>query len=391
MFGPSGGLHRSSVLTSRRALLGGLVAGALSGCSSSEKPAEVLSPSSSTNATGPIVWANWPDYIDVTANGKRRPTLAGFIQESGINVEYKEVINDNAEFIAGIGDDLKAKRPVGYDVLTLTSWAAARLVESGWTQSFGPTRNAENLIPALAAPDWDPDQTHSMPWQAGLTGIAYDARKVDRAIGSVAELFERPDLRGRVGVLTESSDTVGLTLLSQGKDLADLTPDDIDGAVAFLTDQAGAGRFAGFYGNDFIGAIADGEVAASMAWSGDVLQAQTKNPYLKFVIPEEGLMIWSDNLIVPKASTQAGAVAELAAYFYQPEVAARVAAWVNYICPVAGAQAEMERIDPDLAQSPLIFPDRTILDRSFLFPTLPEEVAARLDKGFADAQAAVPA
>ena len=157
-----------------------------------------------------------------------------------------------------------------------------------------------------------------MPWQAGLTGIAYDARKVDRAVGSIDELFTRRDLKGKVGLLTEFTDTVGMALLAQGSDPSAATVAGVDSAVELLAEQTRAGRFAGYYGNDFIDALAGGEVAACLAWSGDVLQAQLDNPYLKFVIPEEGLMIWSDSMIVPTASSQADAVARLAAYFYQP-------------------------------------------------------------------------
>ncbi len=383
----------SARATSRRALLGGLATAALAACTPQESPSG--GPSSTPNAsggidqaTGPIRWANWPDYIDVA--GKRRPSLTAFVQQSGIKVEYSEVINDNAEFLGTVSDALAAQRTIGYDVVTLTTWAAAKVVGSGWAQPFGPTENVDNLIPALAAPDWDPEQRFSMPWQAGLTGIAYDARKVERAIGSVSELFERADLKGKVGLLTETNDTIGLTLLARGLDLADLTADDIGAANASLAELAADGRFGGFYGNDFIDAMADGDIVASMAWSGDVLQAQAKNPYLKFVIPEEGLMIWSDNLVMPLASDQAGAVAKLADYYYQPKVAAQVAAWVNYICPVQGAQAEMEKIDPDLANSPLIFPDRTILDRSSLFPSLPTDVDEAMQKDFAAAINAQP-
>jgi spermidine/putrescine transport system substrate-binding protein len=174
-----------------------------------------------------------------------------------------------------------------------------------------------------------------------------------------------------------------MALLAQGSDPSSATVTGVESAVDLLAEQTRAGRFAGYYGNDFIDALADGEVVACLAWSGDVLQAQLRNPYLKFVIPEEGLMIWSDSLIVPSASTQADAVAELAAYFYDPVVAARVAAWVNYICPVVGAQEAMERIDPDLALSPLIFPDTTILDRSYQFTSLPAEDDERLRATFA--------
>jgi spermidine/putrescine transport system substrate-binding protein len=369
-----------------------VAAGAASGCSGEDPtdPGAGRSPSpaagssaSGARADDPLVWANWPEYIDVSDQGRRHPTLDAFIRRSGIEVDYQEVINDNEEFVGSIASALEAGRPVGYDVLTLTSWKAAELVRSGWVQPFGPVENVDHLLPALARPDWDPEQRYSMPWQAGLTGIAYDARRVDRTVGSIVELFTRGDLKGKVGLLTEFTDTVGMALLAQGSDPSTATVTAVEGALDLLGEQTRAGRFAGYFGNDFIDVLTAGGLAACLAWSGDVLQAQLDNPYLKFVIPEEGLMIWSDNLIVPTASTQGDAVARLAAYFYRPDVAAKVAAWVNYICPVLGAQEAMERIDPDLALSPLIFPDTTILDRSYQFASLPTEDDQRLRGSFA--------
>jgi spermidine/putrescine transport system substrate-binding protein len=375
---------------SRRSLLSLAAVGAATGCSGDDSSGPAASPSSGPSSSptraaagDDLVWATWPEYIDVVGGGRRHPTLDAFVRRSGIKVDYQEVINDNEQFVSSIASALEAGRPVGYDILTLTSWKAAELVRSGWVQPFGPVENLDRLIPALARPDWDPEQRFSMPWQAGLTGIAYDARRVDRAVGSIKELFTRRDLDGKVGLLTEFSDTVGLTLLTQGIDPSAATATAVEGAVDLLSEQTQAGRFAGYFGNEFIDALADGEIVASMAWSGDVLQAQPRNPYLKFVIPEEGLMIWSDCLIVPAASTQPDAVARLVEYFYHPNVAAKVAAWVNYICPVLGAQEAMERIDPDLALSPLIFPDTTILDRSYQFASLPVEDDQRLRSAFA--------
>lgn len=327
------------------------------------------SPSPSAPVATALTWAQWPEYIDVKR--KKRPTLDAFTAASGIAVDYQEVINDNDDYVDSISGPLNAGQPVGADVLTLTGWMASRLVLADLMQPIGPLENAGNLISALARPDWDPEQSYSMPWQAGLTGIAYDARRVDRAIGSFEELFTRSDLRGRVGMLTEFPDTAGVAMLALGQDLTAGSVVDAANAVDYLAERSAADWFAGFYGNNVMGALRRGEVDAAIAWSGDVIQAQLDNPYLKFVMPDEGLMIWSDTLIVPKASTAASAVAKLIDYYYQPEVAAQVAAWVNYICPVEGAQEEMAALDPDLAANPLIFPDQSLLDRCYQFPTLP--------------------
>ncbi len=247
---------------------------------------------------------------------------------------------------------------------------ASRLVLQDLMQPIGPLENAGNLISALARPDWDPEQAYSMPWQAGLTGIAYDARRVDRAIGSFEELFTRTDLKGRVGMLTEFPDTVGVAMLALGQDPTAGSVSNVSDAVDYIGERSAAGWFAGFYGNNVMKAFKQGTVDAALAWSGDVIQAQIKNPYLKFVMPDEGLMIWSDSLIVPKASPSASAVAKLIDFYYQPEIAAQVAAWVNFICPVEGAQDEMAKLDRDLAANPLIFPDQSLLDRCYQFPTL---------------------
>lgn len=251
-------------------------------------------------------------------------------------------------------------------------------------QPFGPGEGAARIIPVLAAPSWDPDQAYSVPWQAGLTGIAYDARRVDRAIGSVSELFTREDLRGKVGLLKDFSDTVGLALLARGISLAGASESDVAEVIADLGEQNEQGAFAGFYGNEYLDALDDGSVIACLAWSGDILQAQVDNPYLKFVVPEEGLVIWADNLLVPAGSAQGEAARLLADYFYRPDVAATVAAWVNYICPVVGAQEAMEALDPTLAANPLIFPDRSILDRSFQLPPLPGDAEQNQRSAFAE-------
>ncbi|MFN2319412.1 MAG: spermidine/putrescine ABC transporter substrate-binding protein [Dermatophilaceae bacterium] len=366
----------------RRTLLG-LAAAALAGCSGEDGgaagPTTTPTPTASPTPTPTfstaaaedraLVWATWPDYIDVDDDGGR-PTLAAFTAQSGIPVEYEEVIEDNDTYVDSVRGALEAGEPIGADIVTLTTWMAATLVQEGRMQPFVTGQTAGRVIPALAAPAWDPDQAYSIPWQAGLTGIAYDARAVDRAIGSVNELLTREDLQGRIGLLTDFSDTVGMALLARGVALPTATEDDVADVIAGLREQQEQGAFVGFYGNEYLEALTDGSVVASLAWSGDILQAQVDNPYLKFVVPEEGLVIWADNLLVPAGSAQAEAAGLLADYYYRPDVAAQVAAWVNYICPVVGAQEAMEALDPDLAANPFIFPDRSTLDRSFQLPPL---------------------
>jgi spermidine/putrescine transport system substrate-binding protein len=377
---------------SRRALLTMFGAAAVAGCSAnSDGTARPPKASASASATAgnndkTLIWSNWPNYIDVRKKAPRHPTLAAFTAKTGIAVTYREVIEDNNSFVKTIDTDLRAHRAVGTDLMCLTSWMGARLVRDGEVRqldrSLMPTAT-KNVIGALANPSWDPGRQYSMPWQAGLTGIAYDATKVDRAIGSIKELLTRKDLAGRVSLLTEFNDTVGAAALVGGADLTDLTVAQVEKALDTIAAAKQSGQVRHFYGNEFIKALKSGTIAACLAWSGDVLQAQLTNPNIKFVAPEEGLLIWSDDFLMPRASVHNTQAARLIDFFYQPEIAAQVAAWVNYICPVAGAQEQMMKIDPDLALSPLIFPDASILNRSFQFPSLEKADDTRLRAQFA--------
>ncbi|MGL5826862.1 MAG: ABC transporter substrate-binding protein [Nocardioides sp.] len=399
-FQPRPGGARSRAWLSRRQMLAGLAASSLAACSTDRKTSSATgSPqegrtSGSTADPGAkgLVWAQWPGYIDKDESEKKRPTLDAFIAETGIKVEYREVINDNVEYLdgtdktPGIRPKLEAKQPIGADVVTLTTWLASRLVRADLMQPILPAGSEAGgkVISALARPDFDPEQRYTMPWQAGITGIAYDARKVDRAIGSLDELFTRSDLKGRVGILTEFADTAGIAMLALGKDLGAGSVVDAADGVDYLQSLNEQGWFGGYYGNNFVKALDKEKVVATLAWSGDTIQAQFENPFMKFVIPEEGAMIWADNLMMPKASKAAGAAAKLVEYYYQPEVAAQLAAYVNYICPVDGAQEAMLKVDPDLAENPLIFPNQSLLDRCYQYPTLPiaddDALRAQFDK-----------
>jgi spermidine/putrescine transport system substrate-binding protein len=381
---------------SRRSALGLIAAaGAVAGCSggtggSGRTPAPESSPPATALAakrrsSGPIVWASWPDYLD--RDGARRPTLEAFTRASGIEVRYRETINDNETFVDSIQRQLAARRWTGYDVVVLTDWMSARLAAAGQLERLVPALmpNARRVLPALSRPEWDPSLQVSRPWQAGLTGIAYNAREVRRPVSSVRELMTRADLRGGVALLSEFNDTVGMLLLGRGSDPTDFLPGEAELAIEQVTASRRSGHVAAIAGNDYIDRLLAGDLAASLAWSGDVIQAQAQHPELKFVVPEEGMMIWADEMLVPVGSKRAAEVSRLIDHYYDPQVAARVAAWVNYICPVQGAQDAMARIDPSLAESPLIFPDDQLLDRSRVFATLQPGVDTGLRARFAEA------
>ncbi|MFC3504532.1 PotD/PotF family extracellular solute-binding protein [Micromonospora krabiensis] len=323
-----------------------------------------------------LAFSNWPQYMDVDDKDEsKRPTLDEFIAKSGIEVTYTEDVNDNNEFFGKVQNQLAGCQSTGRDIMVLTDWMAARMIRLGWIQKLDKSKipNVEaNLLPSLKGRSFDKDNQFAVPWQSGLAGLAYNG-KVTKELRTVDELLTRPDLKGKVTALSEMRDTMGLLLQSNGHDPANFTAAQFDDALNKLKKAVDSGQIRKFTGNDYAPDLAKGDIAACVGWSGDVIQLGFEDESVKFVVPESGVMLWSDNMLVPNKATHKGNAEQLANYYYEPAVAARLAAYVNYICPVQGAQAEMEKIDPELAANPLIFPDEAMLSKSKVFMALDEK------------------
>ncbi len=349
-------------------------------------PSEDLSATEQT-----LAWSNWPLYIDqakVKQGGekvKTYPTLAEFEEASGITVEYTTDVNDNSEFFGIVRNQLGACESTGRDIFTLTDYMAARMINLGWIQKLDKSAmpNVEaNLVENLRSPAWDEGRDYSVPWQSGLTGIAYNS-KLTGEVRSFEELLTRPDLKGKISLLSEMQDTMIFMLLLEGADPEDFTDDQFGSAVERLQAAVSSGQVRSFTGNEYAQDLANGNIAACEAWSGDIIQLQFENPDIKFVAPEEGLSLWSDNMLVPNKATHKANAEKLMDYFYEPEIAARVAAWVNYICPVAGAQEAMGEIDKSLQGNELIFPTEELLANAYDFMSLDQKTEQDYQRQFA--------
>jgi spermidine/putrescine transport system substrate-binding protein len=330
-----------------------------------------------------LVFSNWPEYID--RKGNAIPTLEAFQQQTGIQVTYNTDINDNNDFFGKVKDQLGACEPIGRDIITLTDWMAARMIGLGWIQKLDKANlpNVEaNLKADLKSPSWDSERTYSVPWQSGLTGIAYNA-KYTGEVKSFEDLMTRGDLKGKISLLSEMGDTMLFMLLLEGADPEDFTEDEWAAAIDRLQKYVDSGQVRRFTGNDYIRDLNAGNIVACEAWSGDVIAMQYDNPDIKWVVPEEGLSLWSDNMMVPNKADHKTNAEALMNYYYEPEVAATLAAWVNYICPVDGAQDAMKKIDPSLVDNPLIFPDDAFLSKAYGFMELDEKTRQQYDKDFA--------
>ncbi|ADG74394.1 extracellular solute-binding protein family 1 [Cellulomonas flavigena DSM 20109] len=325
------------------------------------------------SSTGPLRWANWTQYLDQNEDGTSFPTLEAFEERTGIAVEYSEDIEDNDSFYGKISQQLENGQDIGYDVVTLTDWMTARWIRQGYVAELDRTRipNAANILPNLDGVDFDDGRRFSLTWQSGFAGIAWDTQAIPEGLRSVSDLWD-PRLKGRVEVLSEMRDTIGLIMLENGMDPAsNWTTDDWFDALDVVRRHLDDGQIRRVRGNSYTQDLASGDAVACFAWSGDITSLNYDyDGRFAFAIPDAGGTLWSDNLMVPRSSGRKAQAEELFDYYYDPEVAAEVAAWVNYITPVQGAQEAMARIDPDLAEDTNIFPTAEVLSQVHVFRTL---------------------
>ena len=326
-------------------------------------------------------FANWPLYIDTDEEDEtKHKTLEDFKAKYGTTVKYSEVINDNDEFFGTIQPALQAGQDTGWDIVVLTDWMASRLIRLGWVEQLDlanmPNKVA-NMQDVYKGVDFDPTDDHHAPWQSGMTGLGYDTA-VTGELTSLNSLWEAdPKWKGKVTFLTEMRDTIGLTLLKLGKDPSQATQADADTAIAEIQKAIDAGIIRAFTGNEYAEDMVSGNVVLAMAWSGDIIVKQAEKETLAWTLPDEGGMIWTDNMLVPKGAQHKYTAELFIDFVYDPAIAAQIAAWVNYVTPVKGAKEVLAAdADPDvasLAEDPLIFPPDDVLANVKIFKTLAEE------------------
>jgi spermidine/putrescine transport system substrate-binding protein len=308
-------------------------------------------------------FSNWPYYMDV--EGQTHPTLDQFTAATGIKVNYFEDVNSNDEFFAKIQGRLSQGDGIDRDIIVATdnSRFPALYVEQGWVQELDKTLipNFSNLIEAQASPPFDPERKYSLPWLSGMDGIAWN-EKLTGPVTTMTQLLEDPSLKGKITVLSEMADTLGLVLLDNGDDPAAVTDESFDRALERVQAAVDSEQIRRFTGNDYVQPLVTGDLIACVAWSGDIASVVADNPNLRWEIPEKGGIIWTDNMMIPTG----GSVPTASTYMnfvYDPKIAAQIAVGTSYIVSVAGVKEEAVKLDPDSASNQLIFPSDETLSR----------------------------
>jgi spermidine/putrescine transport system substrate-binding protein len=381
-----GALGRRSLL--RAAGLGAVATAGLAACgipAAGRKDDSVTSADHSADEKV-VTFSNWTEYLDVTDDGKHRPTLEAFTRRTGIKVTYTEDINDNVEFFGKIKPQLAAGQGTGRDLMVLTDWLAGRMIRLGWVQPLNPAHLPHayaNLEQRFRSPDWDPGRAYSYPWTGIATCIAYNKKVTKgRAVTSISQLLDDPALKGRVAMLSEMRDTVGMTLLDMGKKPEAVTDDTFEAALARVQKAVDSGQIRKFTGNDYTDGLSKGDLGACVAWAGDLVQLAVDDPDIEYVFPDAGYLSSTDNLLVPIKARHKTNAERLIDHYYQPPVAAQLAAYINYVCPVAGVREELAKIDPDMARNPLILPDAAMDAKAHAFRSLSQEEETRYEEKF---------
>lgn len=385
-----GALTRRSLLRASSAgalAVGGLGALGACGIPPAKREGEAAVSDDDSAKEKRITFSNWTEYMDVSEDSKSRPTLDAFTERTGIKVKYTEDINDNVEFFGKIKPQLAAGQDTGRDLICVTDWLAARFIRLGWAQKLDPAHLPHayaNLSAQFRSPDWDPGRSYSYPWTGISTVVAYNSKATNgRKVESVGQLLDDPELKGRVGFLSEMRDSVGMTLLDLGKDPGKFTDDDYDAAIARMQKAVDKKQIRRFTGNDYTSDLDKGDLAACLAWAGDIIQLQAGNPDIKYVIPDAGYITSSDNLLVPAKARHKANAEKLIDYYYEPPVAAQLAAYINYVCPVDGVREELAKIDESMASNTLILPDKAMAAKSHAFRSLSSEEETAYEEKFA--------
>ena len=329
--------------------------------------------------TGTLDFANWPLYIDVNPNNKNdHPSIDLFTKDTGIKVNYQEVIQDDPTYFGQIQPELGAGQGTGFDLMVMTSGIYLnKLIELGYLIPLDQTAmknfyaNASTLVKNTS---YDPGNKFTMAWQSGMTGIGYDPARTGREITSWTDLAD-PAFSGKIGMFADNQDLPNSALCAIGVDPTKSTEADWKRARDWLVKQRPLVRK--YYQQDYIDPLSKGDIWVSMAWSGDIFQANASGAHLKFVIPKEGCPVWTDNMCIPKNAKHPVDAMTWMDFVYQPKIAAMLTEGIDYVTPVPGCKSVIEADAKSatgsdrasleqLATSALVFPSPS--DYSKLFP-----------------------
>ena len=324
-----------------------------------------------------VNFTNWPAYLDIAKDkdGNRiRPSLDKFTEATGIEVEYRADINANEDFYAAIRPAMEAGQDTRHDIIVITNgqelsemMALGYLIELD--HSLTPNFN-ENAGDAFKDPAFDPGNKYTMAWQSGMTGYAWNTDFVDGPITGMQDLMN-DDWKGHVSLFGNNADSPNLAMIELGIDPETSTPDDWQKAADLLSSFNEWGGLRKWDDQGYLAAFENGDLWATMAWSGDIINDSLYYPEFatfEFDISDQGGIVWVDNMLIPMHAANPKGAIMVMDHYYDPENAALLTEWNAYVSPVP-AGGEIVQADADAAQGSSKAVLETIANSPFVFPT----------------------
>lgn len=328
-------------------------------------------------ASGSLRISNWPAYM-------APDFVKGFQDKMGITVDYKEDLNDNEEWFAKIKEPLSRKQDIGADLAVPTTFMAVRLQQLGFLNELNHANipNINNLRPDMLEASVDPGRKFSAPYMSGFVGLGFNRAATGRDIKSINDLWD-PAFKGRVSMLSDTQDGLGMLMLSQGSSLDKPTEETVQKAVDLVKEQKEKGQIRRFTGNDYLDDLAAGNLVVCQAYSGDVVQLQADNPDVQFVVPDSGGTTFVDTMVIPITTQHQDWAEKWINYIYDRPNYAKLVAFVQYIPVLSDMTAELEKIDPELAKNPLINPSKEVLATVHGWPALTDQELQKFNTAYA--------
>jgi spermidine/putrescine transport system substrate-binding protein len=278
-----------------------------------------------------------------------------FEKGTGIFLRLHEY-TDPAQYLEGVSGRLRAHRDIGADVVVIRDFETARMIESGWVRPVQSAANRRRILPAFAAPHFDPERRFSLPWASTVVGLAYDRRTVLEPIRSAGALFD-PRFAGKVALSAHSGSTLGLTVLASGGKPATVTESQAGAAVERVRSAAASGQVRSFATTEYIDDLVTGRASIAIARAADIREALKIYPSLAFVVPTEGGLLESTNMVVPTGAHNLDEARAFIDFMFKPLPIARIASYGSRVTTIKGGLDELRQVDVKASFDPLIEPD----------------------------------
>lgn len=329
----------------------------LSACGNDEETQKPTSPPSTTARSQELTFYNWDTYIDPQI-------LTDFEAKFNVNIIY-ETFGTNEELL----DNLQAN-PTKYDLIVPTDYMVFGMRSEGMLSPLNRENipNFDNLDPTFINSVVDPGNRYCVPYQWGTFGIGYNIEVTGRPITTLGEMFD-PEFSGKIAILDEARSSLGMVLLYLGYSPNTANRNEIFEARDFLLERIDQIAFiAPDNGQDLLLA---GEIAITTEWSGDIFQVMSEDENVRFAIPDEGAIIWTDMICVPNGARNQELAEQFLNYLLEPEVGASLSNYIHYATPNLAAKPF---IDPNDLDNPALYPEESVRDRLFYQTNLGAEV-----------------